>query len=421
MIHQVGAKLRGQISRFSGQLCLDMGKVEARFIAQMIFGLCSCGSVRLTEIGRALNEKIRLKATHKRLDRNLDDPYLESGVSRGILQLAGPQVGKDTLLLVDPSDIIKKYARKMENLAQVRDGSEGVTGNGYWFCPVVAAEVGGERITPLAMRLWSQKAAGFESENDEVLSIVWQVLSATDKRGIIVYDRGGDRGMLYREWAADAQIRFLIRQVGNRDLIYQKKRVNTARLVERCRMLYSEKIIKIRDGRESVYLISFGFLPVRLPEHSDRQLYLVVIKGFGAEPMLLLTTEPMRRERKTLWWAVEAYLTRWRVEDSLRFIKQSYDLEDIRLLTYRRLKNMMALVLAAAYFTATWLGEKTKLEILAMHVMEVSKRIFGVPDFKYYALAEGLKTIFKRLGQGLIETPHQLDDPQLLLRLEKMG
>ncbi len=421
MIHQIGAKLRGQISSFSGRLCFRLGVVKSRFIEQMIYGICSAGSVKLTEIGRALNEKIKLKATHKRLDRNLDDPSLAEQIGQAVLEQAAPQVGPDTLLLVDPSDIIKKHARKMENLARVRDGSEGVIGNGYWFCPIVAAEVGGERITPLAVRLWSQEAADFESENDEVLSLARQVLAATNKRGIIVYDRGGDRGRLYREWAADPEIRFLIRQVGARDLIYKKQRINTAELVERCKLPYSEKVIKINDGREKVYLISFGFLPVRLPEHPDRRLYLVVVKGFGKGPMLLLTTEPMRRERKTVWWAVEAYLTRWRVEDSIRFIKQSYNLEDVRLLTYRRLQNMMALVLAAAYFTATWLGEKAKLEILAMQVMEVSRRIFGVPDFKYYALAEGLKTILKRIGKGPTKSLEEPPDPQLLLLFEKMG
>jgi hypothetical protein len=34
------------------------------------------------------------------------------------------------------------------------------------------------------------------------------------------------------------------------------------------------------------------------------------------------------------------------------FIKQCYQLEDIRLLAYIRLQNMMALVMAVAYFTS---------------------------------------------------------------------
>ncbi|MCD6585074.1 MAG: hypothetical protein J7K96_04860, partial [Desulfobacteraceae bacterium] len=113
-----------------------------------------------------------------------------------------------------------------------------------------------------------------------------------------------------------------------------------------------------------------------------------------------LTTEPMRRNRKVLWWAIEAYLTRWKVEDTIRFIKQSYDFEDICVLTYDRLKNMATLVLAASYFAAVWLGTGTKLNILAMHAMTAAKRIFGIPDFRYYALADGISAIFKRIGKG---------------------
>ena len=57
-------------------------------------------------------------------------------------------------------------------------------------------------------------------------------------------------------------------------------------------------------------------------------------------------------------------------------------------------------VLAASYFAAVWLGAKTKLEILAMHVMDAAKRIFGIPDFRYYALADGISAVFKRVGKG---------------------
>ena len=117
---------------------------------------------------------------------------------------------------------------------------------------------------------------------------------------------------------------------------------------------------------------------------------------------MILTTEPMRRNRKVLWWVVEAYLTRWRVEDTIRFIKQSYDFEDVRVLTYQRLKNMAVMVLAASYFAAVWLGTRTKLNILAMHAMNAAKRIFGIPDFRYYALADGIQAIFKRVGKGTL-------------------
>ena len=37
---------------------------------------------------------------------------------------AEPYVGENPLLIIDPSDIAKPYAEKMEYLARVRDGSK---------------------------------------------------------------------------------------------------------------------------------------------------------------------------------------------------------------------------------------------------------------------------------------------------------
>ena len=92
-------------------------------------------------------------------------------------------------------------------------------------------------------------------------------------------------------------------------------------------------------------------------------------------------------------------MTRWRVEDAIRFIKQSYRLEDIRLLDYTRLKNMMAVVLAAAFFASCWLGESVRRGILVRNITRISKRLFGVPDFHYYAIADGIARLFNRCGK----------------------
>ena len=49
------------------------------------------------------------------------------------------------MLVVDLTDVIKPYARKMEYLAQVRDGSAKKLENGYWCCQMVALERGVRR------------------------------------------------------------------------------------------------------------------------------------------------------------------------------------------------------------------------------------------------------------------------------------
>jgi hypothetical protein len=380
-----------------------MGKIQSRFVGEAIYGIQARGSVRLSEIGRSLSETTSLKKRIDRLSRNLGRPGLDRDIGAAVLAQGADLVKQDTLLILDPTDITKKYAKKMELLAKVRDGSEKEIGLGYWVDTVVAADVDSSEIIPLVHSLYSQDAADFMSENRELLNVIEKVHSATSSRGVFVIDRGGDRGVLYDGLLKkEAPLRFIIRQRGDRLVLDGSRLRQTLELAQSCKTPYQEMVIKEKDGKEKVYLVHFGFRRVRLPAHPDKPLWLVVVKGLGDNPLMLLTTEPMRRNRAVVWWVVKAYLTRWRVEETIRFIKESYNLEDIRVLTYQRLKNMAALVLAACFFAAVHLGHKPKLEILALHATIAAQRIFGIPDFRYYAIADGIKEILNKSGHGTI-------------------
>ena len=123
---------------------------------------------------------------------------------------------------------------------------------------------------------------------------------------------------------------------------------------------------------------------------------MVVVKEFGDQPMMMLTTLQIKPGARDLWFVIQAYLKRWSIEETIRFIKQTYDLENVRVLKYARLQNMMALILAVFYFVAVVLDQTQKLTIMAGHVLKCAKRVFGIPDFKYYALGDGLSNIFSR-------------------------
>ena len=206
MVHQLGYKLRGQIHQFSGKLCFGLGKVTSRFVEEMIYGIQARGSVRLSEVARALDEKITLKKVVDRLSRNLDSPGLSSRISASVEQEGLLRIRKDTLLIVDPSDLTKKYAKKMENLARIRDGSEKQIGWGYWLNVIVGAEIGESEIVPLSHELYSSKADDFVSENHQILEAVRRLSRASGGRGIFVLDRGGDRGRLYEEYVGTVSI-----------------------------------------------------------------------------------------------------------------------------------------------------------------------------------------------------------------------
>ncbi len=113
---------------------------------------------------------------------------------------------------------------------------------------------------------------------------------------------------------------------------------------------------------------------------------MVVVKGFGQDPMMLLTNCRIHlRVKESIWRIIEIYLTRWKCDESYRYIKQSYNLEDIRVRSYTAIRNLVVLVLAVSYFAAVYLGQNLKLKILVERIFLVSKRFFGVPSFFNYA------------------------------------
>ena len=51
------------------------------------------------------------------------------------------------------------------------------------------------------------------------------------------------------------------------------------------------------------------------------------------------------------------------------------------------------LVLVTAYFASVYLGKRAKLAILVQHIERAAKRIYGVPEFRFYAIADGIKQL----------------------------
>jgi hypothetical protein len=144
---KISKKLREQILRFSGELSMGLPKVGRRFVTEMIYGIQARQSVRLSEVGRALGEETSIKKIVERLSRQLWRPELAAHLSNRLLRVAESQIDASTLLILDLSDLQKKYAKKMEHLA---------------------TEIGLSRLIPIYGRLFSQNAPDHISENEEI-------------------------------------------------------------------------------------------------------------------------------------------------------------------------------------------------------------------------------------------------------------
>jgi hypothetical protein len=388
--NRIRGKIKGQIKRFSGMLVKDFPRPDQKFITQVIYGIQASKDVKLSNIGRALKEKISLKKTEDRLSYNISKEDISHKINERISFLSSKRIHDEMVLSLDIGDVRKYYAKAMENLAKVRDGSKKEIGEGYWLCKVIASDISGEKIIPLYNELYSQASEDFKSENHQMLKAMDTVIAHTKKKGIWAIDRGGDRNKILEAFFERRQ-RFVIRLVGDRDLIDKDGyKINSLQMASCYRCRHQAKIVRIKKGKEKIYHLNYGMLPVRLP-WNDTPLFMVIIKGFGKKPMMLLTNLKVETKiKESIWRVAEIYFARWKCEESFRYIKQSYNLEDIRLLTYKGLRNMVSFLLAVSYFVSTYLGDSLKLKLLFEKILIISNRFFGVPTFFHYAVADGI-------------------------------
>lgn len=71
------------------------------------------------------------------------------------------------------------------------------------------------------------------------------------------------------------------------------------------------------------------------------------------------------------------------------------------------------MLVTAAYFAATFLGQKMKLRILTEKLLVISQRFFGIPPSRFYALADGIR----RVLSGSTFLPPQESPPGAQLEL----
>lgn len=402
------AAIKGQMSKFSGIISKGLSKPKQRLIKEMIYGIQASKDIKLSSVTRSLNESIPLIKTEDRLSRNLDDEDFTAEINNQICRLGSGKVLDDMVIAIDPGDIRKKYALKMEHLCKVHDGSEHEIGEGYWLCKAVAADIEHKTVIPLYLEVYSQEAKSFLSENHQLFKVIDTVSLFTGNKGIYAIDRGGDRGKLFDKFLEkDQEKRFVVRLVGKRDLVHKGVRKNSLVLATSLPCPHETVLIKYENGKEQKATVFYNAVPVKL-SGKDYPLFLIVVKGFGKKPMMLLSHYPVNiKLKESIWRIVEIYLTRWKCDESFRYIKQCYNLEDIRVRHYISIRNMVAIVLAASYFAAVYLKDNLRLKVLVERIYLVSKRFFGVPTFFNYAIADGLYNLLFPDKTGINNIPRR--------------
>lgn len=249
--------------------------------------------------------------------------------------------------------------------------------------------MGKTTLLPLYNRLYSQSCPEFRSENEEIKEAIEAVCAQTQGRGVWVLDRGGDRQKLLW-YLVKNKHRFLVRLRQDRHLICQGRQMSVLEIAQACPMLYQETVVKRRErpgeGPENRVR-----LPDGLPSRSGCSAGAGRGQRFWTRAADASDQSPDQEDAEELMVGGGElhHPLENRRDDPLHQTMLSVGRHPTADLF--RLQNMMALVMAVAYFTMAYLGLRTKLRVLAGHVLRAARRIFGIPEFRFYALADGIK------------------------------
>lgn len=384
------------IFNFASKLTNGMQKPNKNFILDMFFGMAKSKSVLLSNIARALEEPIDTIQTVKRLSNRLDEFHETSDLLENYEKMIKPFLQEeDNLILVDNSEIVKPAASKMEALGRVRDGSTGNYGNGYWTTNMIAVAPKTKHPISVYSHLYSSSEEGFLSENEETYKGLDHVNRLVgEKQATFVMDRGYDNIEVMKK-VLKQENNFIIRLKKNRNLLYQNKKFSVHDLAIRRK----GKINFRSEIKGTTYDLKVSHLTVEIPSLKGKKFTMVIVYGYGKEPMVLLTNKRVRKKDEVIS-ILKAYITRWRIEEMFRVQKQEFELEDIRVRTLPSLKRMFLFV----SMMVTFMTIKIEKQNGFFHsVIEMAKGIKTTDQIKMflYRFSAGVEAILKKDAHGV--------------------
>ena len=371
---------------------VNFTKPEHKFIHQMLFGILKGGSVQLNTIARNLQENIALKKVSIRLGAHMDKSNMWYKITHSILQAQQYRLKSCRFIILDLSDIQKEYAEKMPGLYNVHDGSKDTIGLGYWQCNITAVSEDGTTVIPLYSELYSQSEEN-TSQNKKIIEALNLVMKYVKENALIVVDRGADRNILYDSFLQSGY-KFIIRQVGNRNLLYDDNLLPLKRISRDVELKWTFKAERIKKNKLERLYYKGGAIKIRLKKNGHLLWFVVMKEANRGYTWYLVNLPECDDARSAVETVVKGYGLRWKIEEVHRQIKSDYQLESIRLQRYEALKTMNALLWMAISFLYTRL-EPLVIDILFEPELGLinRKKIKDLFRFIYHKLAFAVKRI----------------------------
>lgn len=405
---EMNQKMQVKFHQFLEPIKKGLSLPDQKNLKSISKGMLASGSVIVRQISRELDEPISLKKTCKRMYENLKKEGLSEKLAQNLLQKQCSHLTKESLILVDPSDIIKSQSEQMEGLSRVRDGSTGKRDNGYDLLNMIAfnKEEKGYQISPLCSELYS-KEIEIDTKANITFDRINDITVFSNNKGIFVFDRGGDSRINIEQLSSNENA-YIIRSMGKRGLIVNEKELNFIQVCKSvefiCELPGKKKGAKLLCGIKRVK-IRLDPYPKKNPITTDT--WLVVCRHKSKKGKLggffyLLCDLPHHQLslEEIIIKVLESYRLRWKIEELHRQVKQDYGWEDMQLLSYVGLKNLNTILWIVISFLYSLKKIILQLaEVFPSFLLDKKNKIDILYGFVYYRLFKLVRKVFSELSR----------------------
>ena len=383
-----------------------MSRPVTKFIRDMLFGICGNGAASVHKIAQNTLDGTSTKKTSERLYRNLGREGLDEHLREALMDIVCPKIKKDSLIIVDESDIEKPFAKKMEGCKPVHNGSKGKQTYGYNLLNIVVCveEDQGFQLLPVSSDLISTDLE-LDSTKQLMHDRLVDINIKSNGRGIFVFDRGYDDRKTIG-FLVENGMSFVIRGVGKRNILEGTTEVNFKQAINSLEFAF--ELPGFKPGE--TLRCATRRIGIRTDDHPSSKANsvvasLVVCRKFkndsqkGKDFYLICDfANPGLSDLEVIQKAINTYRKRWKIEEVHRQMKQDLQWENMRLASYIKLKNLNMLLTISLCFIYSCKDMIEKIAEAFPKLICYRKEDWQkLRKFVYYRLCQVLKFCLQRV------------------------
>lgn len=208
-------------------ICKDLPRNITKFIYDMVWGILSSGSSKISNIGRRLFES-NIRVTENRLTLNLMELNLSKVKENYFRYVFNNLLKLNPNILIDETDIIKPFGKAFEGLTIIRDASkDGKPREKGFRVTGIISLTDDNYVVPLITNIYSPLSIGHKSIGNETKKNLEQIIPYIKNwyNGVFSFDRGYDASF-YAEYINDKEQFYVIRAKEKRIYTTNKGKMN---------------------------------------------------------------------------------------------------------------------------------------------------------------------------------------------------